>query len=184
MEIPEKISAAFIFDLFDTNPISYDNECKILECYIHYIVYRLEFMYTYAIESHNLDNLKDVLSVAEITDAEIIRVSSVVGHEFISYRAKIGIIISNIRLAMEEKDPTASKYINTETMKDTVSSLINSQIIKTTLDNDNFKKLFEIAKDTYHDFEFMLSNGDNISFQEFIDVKLKACEDILYYRII
>ena len=91
-------------------------------------------MYAYAIESHNLDNLKDVLSVAEITDAEIIRVSSVVGHEFISYRAKIGIIISNIRLAMEKKDPTTSKYINTETMKDTVSPLINSQIIKTTLD--------------------------------------------------
>ena len=59
-----------------------------------------------------------------------------------------------------------------------INAIVNSGWLST----DNFEKLYNLAKDTYNDFEFALSNGDNVSFQEFIDVKLKACKEILFFN--
>lgn len=76
-------------------------------------------------------------------------------------------------------------FMNTLLNEYNITSLIFDIAINTIvksgwLENDNFLKLFEIAKDTYNDFDFTLSNGDNISFQEFINVKIEACKDILF----
>lgn len=59
---------------------------------------------------------------------------------------------------------TKSIFINA------INSLINSGW----LNNENFLKLYEIAKKTYLDYEFKLKNGDNVSFEEFVTLKIKA----------